>query len=252
MLGYKSLGSGEEKVLVMHDWSCDCTSYDPMMNYLDISRFTFVFADLRGYGSSKELTGSYNVDEASADILELADHLAWEDFNVVGHSMTGMVAQYLLVAAPSRVKSVVAITPVPACGSPMPEETLRFAKSAALDSTNNATELMHMMSGNCLTDVFASYKANRWWNLSLPEARAGYLTMFTGTNFADRVMGNGTPVLVVLGAKDPSFGHELIKQTFMKWFDNCEVVTVENSGHYPMQETPVVLATLIQNFLLRR
>jgi 3-oxoadipate enol-lactonase len=105
-LGYTTLGHGDERVLMLHDWSCDHTTYDPVTPFLDGTRFTYVFADLRGYGLSRQIEGKYTVEEASRDSLELAASLGWSRFHVIGHSMTGMVSQRIALdaAAASRAR----------------------------------------------------------------------------------------------------------------------------------------------------
>ena len=50
-LGFTRYGDGPIPVIVLHDWFCDHSSWDAALPYLTPSRFTYVFADLRGYGS---------------------------------------------------------------------------------------------------------------------------------------------------------------------------------------------------------
>src|SRR6478672_4666435 len=63
-IAHKQIGSGKEKILVMHNWMGDSTSYDSMRPYLNTDEYTYVFVDLRGYGRSKEMRGAYSVEEA--------------------------------------------------------------------------------------------------------------------------------------------------------------------------------------------
>ena len=48
-------GEGPVHAIVLHDWFCDHTNWDAMMPYLTPDQFTYVFADLRGYGDSRHL-----------------------------------------------------------------------------------------------------------------------------------------------------------------------------------------------------
>ena len=114
-IAHKQVGLGKEKVLVMHSWTTDSKSYDYMIPYLNTDDYTYVFVDLRGYGSSKEMQGTYSAEEASSDAIKLVDLLVWDEFHLIGHSMSGMIVQKIAVDNPSRVKTVVAITPVPTC-----------------------------------------------------------------------------------------------------------------------------------------
>ncbi len=65
----------------------DSSNYEPAIPYLDPVTFTYVFADVRGYGKSRYLKGEYTVTEIASDVFHLTDSLGWMRFHVVGHSM---------------------------------------------------------------------------------------------------------------------------------------------------------------------
>jgi pimeloyl-ACP methyl ester carboxylesterase len=250
LIGHKLIGSGKEKVLVMHHWLSDSSSYDPLLPYLDTENFTYLLVDLRGYGRSKGLRGKYTVEEASSDAIRLVNSLSWDKFHVIGHSMSGMIAQKIALDNFSRVKSVVAITPVPACGSPGPEETMVFLEKAALDNVDNAIGCVHMLTSGRYTNLFAKNMVNYWHNCSIGEARVGYLNMFSNTDFSTSVNGLTTPMLVIYCEHDMEGIEAFMQNTFQKWYPNAKLECCKGSGHFPMQETPVSLGSSIERFLL--
>jgi pimeloyl-ACP methyl ester carboxylesterase len=63
--------------------------------------------------------------------------------------------------------------------------------------------------------------------------------------------GFATPMLVLLGEHDLAFTWEAMETTYLAWYQNAELEMVANAGHYPMQETPVQLATRMEAFLSR-
>lgn len=75
-------------------------------------RFAVLSYDHRDLGrSSAEVAGAPAMEDFAGDALELADHVGWDTFAVVGVSFGGMVAQELALRAPERVeKLVLAIT----------------------------------------------------------------------------------------------------------------------------------------------
>lgn len=249
-LGHHIHGKGAIPVIVMHDWFSDCSSYDPVLPYLDTARFTYVFADLRGYGRSKSLSAQFTLEEASSDILALADALNWQQFHLVGHSMSSMIAQYIALIATQRVKSVVAITPVPASGLPGPAPILQYLEDAARQNDESARQIVNFMtSGRYEGSHFAAYKAEKWRATSTPEARVGYLKMFTTTNFAVQVKGLPTPFLVIVDAYDNEAHREpAMRQTLLAWYPNARLTLFQEGGHYPMQELPVLLASTMEAF----
>lgn len=249
VIAHKQIGSGKEKVLVMHHWMGDSTSYDSMIPYLNINDYTYVFVDLRGYGRSKEIRGAYSAEEASKDAMKLIDSLGWNKFHLIGHSMSGMIVQKIAVDNPSRVKSVIAITPVPACGSPGPKEMMDFFESAALNNDEAAMECVNTLTSNRYTKAFAKKMVldNRKWSTS--EARLGYMKMFFYTDFSAAVKGLQTPILVLIGEHDFEGSEALMRSTFLEWYPNAQLECCKASGHYPMIETPIALVTTIERFL---
>lgn len=249
LIAHKQIGSGKEKVLVMHHWMGDSTSYDSMIPYLDTNGYTYVFVDLRGYGRSKEMKGIYSVEEASKDAIKLIDSLGWNKFHLIGHSMSGMIVQKIAAENPSRVKSVVAITPVPACGSPGPKEMVDFFESAALNNDEAAMECVNTLTSNRYTKAFAKKMVldNRQWSTS--EARLGYMKMFFYTDFSAAVKGLQTPILVLIGEHDFEGSEAFMRSTFLEWYPNAQLECCKASGHYPMIETPIALVATIEKFL---
>jgi len=250
-LGYARFGSGPEPVLVMHDWSGGHSNYDPILPYLDGNRFSYVFVDLRGYGLSRDIPGRYTVQEVAADCLDVTDSLRWERFHLIGHSMTGLVTQWLAARATSRVKSAIAVCPVSAAGLPLDDATWQYFCSVTEDD-RAYRELQRGLCANRLSERWLDAKLK--WNRAstAPECRKAYLSMFSKADFADEVRRLPTPYLIVVGEHDAQgLRAEDMKHTFLSMHPNAELAVVPNCGHYPMQECPPYFATLIEEFLGR-
>lgn len=255
ILGYNSYGQGGEKVLVLHDWMGDSSNYEQIISYLDPVTYTYVFADIRGYGKSRHLVGEYSVDEVSADVIRLADKLNWQRFHVIGHSMTGMVVQRLAVddwlSGKARLKSVVAITPVSADGYPADEATKQFLWD--LIHQRDLSEVgFQLLTGQRLLPAWGRNKTNRHFQTSEAEAVKSYYRMWLETDFSDEVRRAQvkTPMLIIGGRQDlPGFKEDHLRKTFGAWYPNTTFAFITDAGHYPMQETPVYLATVIQDFI---
>src|SRR5262245_30322456 len=128
-IGYQTYGTGPHKVIALHGWFGDHTTYDPMWDALSTDAFTYIFPAYRGYGLSRRLTGTYSMDEIAGDVLAMADAMKVEKFSLIGHSMGGKAVQRILAEAPARVTKLVAVTPVPASGVPFDEATLAQFRS---------------------------------------------------------------------------------------------------------------------------
>jgi len=58
-------------------------------------------------------------------------------------------------------------------------------------------------------------------------------------------------VKVIVGEHDPALNAAVMQATFLEHYPACELEVMANAGQYPMHETPVALATSIENFLRR-
>lgn len=250
LLGHTVLGSGPEPVVVLHEWLGDHTNFDPMLPSLDDRRATWVFADLRGYGLSRHRTGAYTVTEAAGDVLALMDALGYRRFHIIGHSMSAMIAQRLAVDARDRVKSLVAIAPVPASGFPT-DDAGRQRLTAIIDDDDAAKAAITARTGQRYGDGWLRYKLGLARGAASREAMLGYLRMFTGTDFSAETVGLPTPVLAVVGANDIALYREAsVRDRFGRAYPNFSLTVCQDAGHYPMLETPVLLAATISAFVV--
>ncbi len=248
ILGHKIIGIGKIKIIVLHSWMDDIESWNTMIPFLNSEMFTYAFVDVRGYGESKSIQGNYNSDEIVEDIFTLATELNWDKFNLIGHSMSGMVAQKAsLLDYENRILKSILITPVSSAGVPVNEENLNFFKSI-VHNHEVAKMAFGIFTSNTLSENWGDLRAKRHVEVTDEKAQLGYLKMWTQENFIDKMKGNNKPFLIISGKNDfPKFNLENQKIAFLD-FDNVSFLEIENAGHFPMQETPVLLATEIEKF----
>jgi pimeloyl-ACP methyl ester carboxylesterase len=247
-IGHELKGSGPEGVIVLHGWFGDHTAFAPMFPYLDSDTFTYAFLDYRGYGASRDMDGEHTMSEIASDAIELADHLGWKRFHVVGHSMGGMAMQRTAIDANGRVKCGVAITPVPASGVPLDEDGQALFGGAP-DNDENRRAIIDFTTGGRNSGIWLDYKVARSRETTTRDAFADYLVAWTQTNFMEEVKGLELPVLVLYGEFDQALTKDAMEQTYMAWLPNAELKMIGNAGHYPMDEAPVNLATSMEAFM---
>lgn len=251
LLGHRRIGFGPEAVIVMHEWLGDHQNWEPMWAYLSTGRFSYFFVDLRGYGWSKDLTGDYSVAEAASDVLGVMNHYSCQRFHVVGHSMSAMIAQKLMLSAPTRVKSIVAICPVPASGFCADEDALKLLQ-AVIDDDEAARRAIFARGGSRYGDTWLNHKLGIARRASNRAAMQGYLQMFTKTNFSSEIHGAEAPILAIVGKHDiPYYREKSVRENFENLYANFSLVVCEGAGHYPMLETPVFLAAQMEQFMSR-
>jgi len=242
------VGSGPRKVIVLHGWFGDRHSFAEVEPLLDQQAFTWVFMDYRGYGDMKAVPGTYTMDEIAEDTIALADSLSFSDFALVGHSMGGMAVQRVLSRAPERVRSLVAITPVPASGVPFDADGWALFSGAA-ERRENRYAIIDYTTGNRHPKEWIDRIVDRSLECANPKAFAAYLTAWAKTDFSAEVKGLTHQVKVIVGAHDPALNADVAKATFLAWYPNATLEVLPAAGHYPMIEAPADLARSMQTFL---
>lgn len=248
-IGYQTYGTGPHKVIALHGWFGDQTTYDPMWDALSPEAFTYVFPAYRGYGLSRRLTGAYTMEEIAGDVIALADSLGVATFSLIGHSMGGKAAQRVLADAPARVRKLVAVTPVPASGVPFDDATLGQFR-AAVNNPDVRRGIVGFSLGNRpLNPVWIDRIAGVPKLPGTPEAFSGYFESWARGDFTDKIKGRTLPVKVIVGQHDGALTPDLMKATYLASYPNAQLEVMANAGHYPMNETPVALGSSIEAFL---
>jgi len=239
------VGTGPVRVLALHGWFGSARAWKPLADLLAPAHFSIAYLDYRGYGARMHETGEYTLDEIAADALQFADELGWQRFHLMGHSMGGKAIMRTLVAAPERVGSLLAITPVPASAVPFDDATWALFSSAANDISARRA-IIDYSTGSRLSKRWIAALAEHSWSQSTPEAFGAYLNAWAQTDFAAQAAAIDAPIHVVVGEHDPSLTAELMRATTMRWFPRATLEVMPGAGHYPADETPVALATSVE------
>jgi esterase len=244
------VGDGPHKVLVLHGWFGDAHAFAPVEHLLTRDEFSYVFVDCRGYGGMRDEPGAFTIDEIAFDALAVADRLGFAQFSLIGHSMGGMAVQRVLAMAPARVRKLIALTPVPASGIPFDDAGWALFSGAA-DNPEDRYAIIDYTTGNRLSRTWIQQMVDYSLAHSTRDAFAAYLPAWAKSDFSGSVKGLTLPVKVIVGEHDPALNPAVMQATFLATYPNCELEVMANAGHYPMHETPVALATSIENFLRR-
>jgi len=246
-LGHKIIGTGNKKVLFLHELMGNYKNYEPIFPYLDEENFTFIFVDLRGYGLSKDIKGEYSCDEASNDVKNLITYLNIDEVVILAHSMSTMIAQKIALID-TRVTKLILTTPIPASGVKLPQ----IAENSLIkDMQKNESKIEEIVYG-------ASKRHNKTWakrriemgyEASTVDARVGYMKMYMHTDFSDEVKDINIPIKIIVGKNDlPIFGLKLVTKLFTHYYNNVEIIECQEAGHYPMIECPVYFASKMEEF----
>ncbi|GAA4854231.1 alpha/beta hydrolase [Kitasatospora terrestris] len=245
---HRIIGSGEHRVIVLHDWFGTSAGWSAFLDCLDGDVFTYALPDYRGYGDRLDVPGTYTLAEIAEDVLALADELGWEEFSLVGHSMGGKAVQRVLAEAPHRVRKLVGLTPVPASEYRLEGDAYDLFHGA-VERPANRRAILDLVTGQRAGAVWLDRMTAQSLAQSRPEAFAGYLADWTTQDFAAKIAGSRLPVKVFIGEHDVALNEPLMRATWLTHYPEAELEVLGNCGHYPQYELPVRLAARLEAFL---
>jgi pimeloyl-ACP methyl ester carboxylesterase len=246
------IGHGPRRLIAFGGWIGGAKSYTGFFENFDRDEFSIAIFEYRGYGKARSRTGHYSFDEAAKDALQTMDALGWQDFSLVGHSMGGMAMQHVLLHAPERVVRMIGIAAVSACGSHMPAGRLALFERAVEDIATRA-RILDLVTGGRLPQEWSKRLAHVSWHGVDRSAIKSYLKEWAVDDISERVLAlaarNSLAVKLFVGQHDPIITQRSMIDTFGTHYINFSVEMIENAGHYPTLETPLILATRVQDFL---
>jgi pimeloyl-ACP methyl ester carboxylesterase len=92
-------------VMMIQGTGVGATGWRPQSEALS-AHYRCLCFDNRGFGESQPFDGALTVEAMAEDALALMDAQGWRSAHVMGHSLGGLVAQYVAGKAPSRVRSL--------------------------------------------------------------------------------------------------------------------------------------------------
>lgn len=251
MIGYRTFGRGPVRVVMLHGWIGASAVFHPLLLALDPERFTLALMDQRGYGASKAMAGPFDIATIAKDAAGLADHLGWDRFSVVGHSMGGKAALRLACDQLQRVERILAITPVWAGAAPFDADTLALFRGAAQDLQFRAGIVSHTTGGR-LSQAWVEAIVQASVEASEPDVFAAYFESWAFDDFADEAAQLTLPVTILVGSHDAGVTEAGIRASWLAHLPQAKLRTLEETGHYPMQEAPPRLAHIFDEELDQR
>ena len=242
------VGHGPLKVIAVHGWMAGRRLFDPVHAHLNLDDFSYAFMDCRGYGDQIDSPGPFTVRTIAEDVVQLADSLGWEQFTVLGHSMAGMSAQWLVHLVPNRIKSIVLLSTVPASGAVITSERRALLELAIADPYARRT----------LIDINTGQRRSvSWLNQTLaislettsPESLRSYLLSWTQDDLTPELQRSTKPLMVIVGQADPGATMEVMLQNVLPLYVNGHSLMLDGVGHYAMSEDPVALVRAMEKFI---
>jgi pimeloyl-ACP methyl ester carboxylesterase len=247
MNSFKLIGSGQKKFLFFPGLLGTQDAFDDALQYADLAHSQYAVMNYRGYGSMINMPGRRNLGEIVTDAYRLIEYLGWNEVILVGHSVGALAAQMTAIALPERTKAIISLAGLSLAGGGHDATRLQRIRDAA-GSLDKRIAMVAGGTGGQYTDAFARKVAQATWDQISPDAFASYGTDGINTSIAAPEDKFDTPILVVVGERDPGNTVAAAKETTLNWYKHATLEVLTAVGHFPMIEAPATVMSLIDTF----
>lgn len=248
-----SRGDGE-LVLMLPGMGALRSEYRYLAPALVKAGYRVVTADLRGHGESSVDWPEYTLPAVGQDILDLIAYLDAGPAHVVGTSFSPGAAVWAAVEQPEAIRSLTLIGPwVRDAPSNVVKDGLTAVLLGGPWKIWGWTTFYKTLYPTRKPDDFDTYLDNLKSNLREPgrfEALKG-LGFSPKTASEQRLRQVQSPVLVVMGSKDPDWPSAEVEANWIVEQVSGELLMVEDAGHYPQTEMPEKVIPGLLDFLER-
>src|SRR6266851_8603698 len=129
-------GRGGRPLMILHGFAGAKEDFVEWLGPLSRRGWHAVAPDLRGHGRSDHpmAEAAYGIAVFAADVVALADALAWDRFALLGHSLGGMVAQVAALELGPRLEALVLMDTSPARPDGIDADEVALGSSVVRDA----------------------------------------------------------------------------------------------------------------------
>ncbi|MFA9229877.1 MAG: alpha/beta fold hydrolase [Microgenomates group bacterium] len=246
-LSFQRTGSGPALVLV-HGylggsaiWAGEMAQFG---RYRDV-----ICPDLAGFGASASLTAPTSIEGHARDVLALLDRLGIDSFELLGHSMGGMIVQEMVRLAPDRVRRLVLYGTGPQGVLPGRFETIAQSRARILQeglaktaSRIAATWFLHgaAAEGYALCDKLGQQASQ--------QAALASLEAWEAWDGRAALAQISCPTLVLWGSHDRSYGWSQ-PEALWRGIAGADLAVVPGAAHIVHLEKAQIFKALLADFL---
>jgi 3-oxoadipate enol-lactonase len=253
-------GRGGRPLLLVHGFTGAKEDFRDAVDPLADEGFWVVAPDLRGHGASAHPAGedAYLLARFAEDLVALLGELGWEQADVLGHSMGGMVVQVLVMARPDLVSRLVLMDtcsgPVAGMDADIMRMGIDLCRAEGLDAVLAVTKMGDAALDSpahqrMLAEVpgWAEFEDAKFLACSADMWSSVIAQLLAMEDRLDALRAISVPTLVIVGDQDRPFldaSSELANA-----IPGAQLVVVADAGHSPQFENPLDWYDAVSAFL---
>ena len=245
----EDIGSGTPLVLV-HGFLGSSDMWIPQVNYLK-EDFRVLIPALPGFGKSNRIKSCDSIECMAKTILESLELKKIDNFNLLGHSMGGMIAQEMTKLVGGKILKLICYGTGPRGSIPGRFETIDQSREKL--KTNGLENTAHRIAK---TWFIKEDKAKYFYlcdeaakQTSIEAADNGLVAMKNWSG-VDNLKDIKNKTLIIWGDKDKAYNYNQV-ETLNNNIPNSELKVIEGCSHNVHLEKPDAFNKTITEFLKR-
>jgi len=243
----EDIGNGAPLVLV-HGFLGSSDMWEPQINFFKDS-FRVVAPALPGFGNSSAINSCNSIECMAKTLLNLLERKKIENFNLLGHSMGGMIVQEIAKIAGDRILKLICYGTGSRGNIPGRFETI--------DQSRKKLRI------NGLKDT--AYRIAKTWFIKEEKAKYFYLCEEAGKQTSIQAADNGllamknwngvtnlrnirNETLIIWGDQDKAYNFEQV-QTLSNNIPNSNLKIIKGCSHNVHLEKPDEFNRIVEKFL---
>lgn len=258
-MAYQDIGQGPV-ILLGHSFMWDSHMWAPQIEVLS-QQYRCIVPDFWGHGQSEAAPkNTQTLKSYAQQLLALMDHLAIEQFTIIGLSVGGMWGTELTTLAPSRVQALVLMDTFVGLEPEITHQKYMHILDTIIEQQaipeaiiEAVTPLFFANNANQdspeLVAAFKQHLANLKGEHALEIARVGKI-VFNRRDQMDDLTNFALPVLIAVGQEDNP--RPVLESYLMQdCITDAELVQIPNAGHISNLEQPQFVTEMLSTFLAK-
>ena len=211
--------------------------------------YRVIIPALPGFGESYKSKSLNSINDMAKKVIEILDQKKIEKFNLIGHSMGGMIVQEITKIAGDRVNKLIcfatgSIGEIPGRFETI-DETRKRLKNDGVDISFSRVPKKWFVKGDEDKNYYLCKNAVE--NVSLETADNALIAMKNWSGI-DSLKNIQNETLIVWGDKDTSYNFDQV-DTLNKNIKNSSLEIFENCSHNVHLEKPNEFNILVEKFI---
>ena len=210
--------------------------------------------DLRNHGESPH-SEAHSYPLMAEDIIAFIDTELGEAVDLIGHSMGGKIAIQVASMAPERVKSLIVVDIAPKqYPNNQHDEVFTAIKSVDLNLLKTRMDAIPELNKSLNDPALSQFliknlgrnKKGFYWQINHESLEKNYTEIAAAPLIKTKIT---TPTLFIRGDNSDYIDTEKDPELFSDYFENWELESIPNAGHWLHAEKPEETREIISRFL---